>query len=689
MEPDFSGWATKANLKCTDGRTIMPDAFKHQDRMQVPLVWQHGHNNPENVLGHAILENRPEGVYTYGFFNNSPRAVHTKGLLEHRDINMLSIWANQLVERAKMVYHGAIREVSLVLSGANPGALIENVTIRHGDGVEIMLDDEVIIFTGIELELTHSADNSGSNNGDEMPETQETQSIQEVIDSLDDKQKEVLHMLVGEALEHGADAATTNSDQTIQDVYDSMTPIQQDVLHYMLGQALEQATGGTVAQDNMNNDNSANTGTDTTKEGNAMSHNVFEKTGDQTQAVISHDDMKVIFADANRRGSLKDAMSDYGLAHGIENIDVLFPDAKSIQDSPEWDKRRTEWVASLIGSARKSPFARIKTRSADITMDAARAKGYITGNMKKEEFFSVKGRTTTPTTIYKKQALDRDDVVDITDLDVVMWMKGEMRLMLDEEIGRAILIGDGRDISDEDKIDEQCIRPIASDHEMYTTTVNVNVNDASSSMNEVVDSVIATRFKYKGTGTPNFYTTEFWIAKFLTLRDGFGRRMYRNLDELATDLRVAQIIPVEVMLEQPDIIGIIVNPVDYVLGADKGGEVNMFDDFDIDYNKLKYLIETRFSGALAKLKSAIVYKSVAGTDTLVVPTPPTFDAETGALTIIDTAHVTYKHGATTVTNASSPYSVPAGTTWVIDATPAAGYYFGSSDDDQWSFTADA
>lgn len=678
MKADFSGYATKAGLKCSDGRTIMPDAFKHQDKMRVPLVWQHGHSDPENVLGHAVLENRPDGVYTYGFFNKSAKGQHARGLVEHQDITMLSIWANQLIERAGKVLHGAIREVSLVLSGANPGALIENVTISHGAGDDQILDDEVIIYTGLELE--HSSVEDDSSTDDKVDAL-----VTDVLSG--DKNKTV----VKETVSH-ADTTDGTGDETLQDVYDTMTDKQKDILHYMLGQALE-SVDGTMANSSMTtagngtNDNTADHG-ETDKDGNKMARNVFEKSGDTDKkvGVLSHDDMKTIVAAAVRTGSLKDAVEDYALAHGITDIDTLFPDAKTIGNTPEWTSRRMEWVTQFLGAVRKSPFSRIKTVTADITMDEARAKGYIKGTMKKEEFFPVAKRVTTPTTVYKKQALDRDDVIDITDFDVVAWLKGEMRIMLDEEVARAMLIGDGRDISSEDKINEQNIRPIVTDNELYTTTITVNVSDANSSMNEASDAILLNRSDLKGSGTPTMYTTEYWIARFLMTRDGQQRRMWRNLDELATELRVQAVIPVEVLQETPDIVCILVNPVDYVAGADRGGQVAMFDDFDIDYNKQKYLIETRLSGALTKLKSAMVVRSTAGANALVAPVAPAFNEATGALTITNQTGVVYKHGATTVNAAGSPYTVPDGQTWVIDATPAAGYYFATSDDDQWSFT---
>ncbi len=529
MEADFSGYATKAGLKCTDGRTIMPDAFKHQDTMQVPLVWQHGHSDPENVLGHTILENREDGVYAYGYFNKSTKAEHARGLIEHKDINMMSIWANDLIERAGRVLHGAIREVSLVLSGANPGALIENVTIRHSNDDETVLEDEAIIYTG--LELMHASKDDDDSDDDDDDDDNDEETVQDVYESMSEKQKNVLHYMLGEALEAagssdsvkqdnlGEDATVQDvydsmsekqmemlhgmlgealdhasieddDDATVQDVYESMSEKQKQVLHYMLGEALE--SSDSVKQDNLgeNNDND----NDNDEKGNFMKHNIFENddtTGKGTPVVISHSDLKEIVATATKNGSLKDAVEGYALAHGIENIDLMFPDAQAITDVPEWIKRRTVWVDQLLQATRKSPFSRVKTLSADLTMETARAKGYITGAFKKEEFFSVSKRVTTPTTVYKKQKLDRDDMIDITDFDVVAWLKAEMRLMLDEEMARAILIGDGRDFSSEDKINEQSIRPIAKDHELYTTTLNVNVDDADSSPNEIIDAMIS------------------------------------------------------------------------------------------------------------------------------------------------------------------------------------------------------
>jgi hypothetical protein len=666
MEADFSGWATKAGLKCSDGRVIMPHAFKHQDQVQVPLVWQHGHQDVENVLGHAILENREEGVYTYGYFNDSPKAQHTKTLLNHRDINMMSIWANELIERSGKVLHGMIREVSLVLSGANPGAIIENVTIRHDDGDVLQLEDEVIIRTGLELEHESPSDEVVTHAATDTDDT------------------EVKHA--------STDDSTDDSEETIEDIYEGMSDKQKEVLHYMLGKAIE-ATKGELQQDNLGDadETTANTDSNNQEGTTTMAHNVFE--GDKkpeslatdSKPVLSHSEIKAIVSDAQRLGSFKDAVSAYALAHGIDDIDILFPEARALGGTPEMLTRRTEWVAQVLGGARKSPFSRIKTFSADLTEDEARAKGYIKGDLKKEEFFSVAKRVTTPVTIYKKQKLDRDDIVDITDFDVVAWLRAEMRAMLDEELARAILIGDGRDIASDDKINQQNIRPIASDHQLYATTVNVNIDDSNSSVTEIIDAIITNRSQYRGTGLPDFYTTETYIAKFMLLKDGVGRRVYKNLDELASELRVGSIVPVEVMESESDLVGILVNMADYVIGADRGGQVSMFDDFDIDYNQQKYLIETRVSGALTKMKSALVVRKVASNAVAVVPASPTFDGD--SITIVNTTGVVYKDAAddSVMNAAGSPYAVAAGESGGVYAEPASGYYFESDADTTWTF----
>lgn len=686
---DFSGYATKAGLRCTDGRTIMPGAFKHQDQMKVPLVWQHGHNDPENVLGHAILENREDGVYAYGYFNSSVKASHAKGLLEHGDINMLSIWANELIEKAGRVLHGAIREVSLVLSGANPGAIIESVTIRHSDGFETQLEDEAIIYTGIELfhsvnkqeiniveeaVLTHKSGDANMADKADMPNKTDAaaagsdMTVQDIFDTFSEEQKQVVYFLIGQAVEDSQGEAATmaqsglDDDASAQEVYESLNEQQQELFNALFEDAQEEI-------------NHANT------KGMEMSNNIFENNNNKAQAAISHADLQGIVADASKGGSLKDAIESYALSHGITDVDQLFPEATALDAVPEWLKRRTEWVTKLLGDTRKSPFSRIKTMHADITLDDARAKGYVTGDLKKEEYFGVSKRITTPTTIYKKQKLDRDDMIDITDFDVVTWLKAEMRMMLDEEIARAILIGDGRDVSHEDKINEGNIRPIAKDHELYTTVVNVNLDDANSSVQEVIDAIIKNRKHFKGTGTPTMYTTETYISQFLLLKDTLGRRIYRDLGELASELRVLDIVPVEVMEEEAELVAILVNPQDYVLGADKGGAISMFDDFDIDYNQHKYLIETRLCGALIKMKAAIVVKKVAANAALVTPVAPTFVSATNTITIPTVTGVTYKQG-TTVKTGTVVITADA----TIVAYPAsAGYYFATSEDDSWTF----
>jgi hypothetical protein len=672
MKPDFSGYATKAGLKCSDGRTIMPDAFKHQDKVTVPLVWQHGHNEPGNVLGHAVLEARKDGVYAYGFFNNTENGKNAKSLVEHKDISALSIYANQLVEKSKQVFHGVIREVSLVLSGANPGALIDNVTLAHADGSEQLLEDEAVIYTGEPLvhgDGEEIEEPAGEKADEELPEgaTGEPVDGEETPEGGDAS---------GEEVEHSEDGPT------IQDVYNSMNEEQQQVVHYMLGEALASAE-----------DNSAQH-SDTEGTGD-MRRNVFESNTQQDGTPsfeLTHDAMKGIVADAVKNGSLKDAVENYALAHGIDNLDILFPDATDVTNTPEWQGRRVEWVAGVLNATRHTPFSRIRTRSADITMDEARAKGYIKGSLKKEEFFNVTQRTTTPTTIYKKQKLDRDDILDITDFDVVVWMKGEMRLMLEEEIARAVLIGDGRDVDDEDKIKDPAgsvdgagVRSILHDHEMYVTTVRVNVDDSASSYSEVIEAFARARRHYKGTGVPTLYTTASTHTEMLLTKDGLGRRLYANDTELANALRVASIVDVEVMEDQTNLLGIVVNLADYAIGSDRGGDVTLFDDFDIDYNQYKYLIETRISGALTKLKSAMVILRTAGTDVLVVPASPTFDSDTGVVTIVATSGVTYHDGTGATLTAGPQTALAPGARMEVVAVANSGKFIADSDDAEWNF----
>ena len=679
MEADFSGYATKAGLKCSDGRTIMPEAFKHMDGKTVPLVWQHGHNDPSNVLGHALLEARKDGVYAYAFFNDTDPAKQAKMLVEHKDINSLSIYANQLVERSKQVFHGVIREVSLVLSGANPGALIDNVSIAHSDGSVDVLDDEAVIFTGEPLEHAQKTYTTKSTSvttatvdGEIVSSRTSTNTSSETVD------------------ENGTDRSIAyggiahEDKKTVKDIYDSLTDEQKDVVHHMISVALE-STDGVKHENNNEGDLNHNS-----EEGNDdMTHNVFEKDGAGAEThTLSHADVKGIVADAVKGGSLKAAVEAYALQHGIENLEILFPDAKALNTQPEFDKRRTEWVPGVINGTRHSPFSRVKTRHADLTHDEARAKGYIKGNLKKEEFFSLAQRTTGPTTVYKKQKLDRDDVIDITDFDVVAWMKAEMRMMLEEELARAILIGDGRDASDEDKIKDPVgagdglgIRSILHDHELYVATVNVNIDDSNSSMTEVVDQVISARRLYKGTGTPTFYTTEQYLTKMLLTRDLQGRRLWKTVEELASEMRVSSIVPVEAMEDETDLVGIMVNLADYNIGADKGGEVSLFDDFDIDYNQLKWLIETRVSGALTKIRSAVVFKKTAAANVLASPVRPDFEPSTNTITIPTTTGVDYKIDGTT--QAAGAVVITEDT--VVTAVAKSGYYLDNNVEDEFYY----
>ena len=572
MKYDFSGWATKNNIKCSDGRTILRDAFKHNDGQTVPLVWNHQHNESANVLGHAVLENREEGVYAYCTFNDTEAGKNAKLLVEHGDVTALSIYANQLKQNGSNVMHGTIREVSLVLAGANPGAFIDSI-IRHGEFCE----DEAVIYTGENLSLEH-ADQKPSDKDDKAGE--------------DDK---------------GDGKVEGNKEKTIKDVVDSMSEEQKNVLYALVGQALE---GKEMAQSAIENNNIEDGGEQ------EMKHNVFEGKETDNKNVLSHDAMETIFKDAKRYGSLKESFLAHAENYGIKDIEWLFPDAKNVNMPPDFIKRDDSYVQKVMRGVHHVPFSRIKSMHADITADQARAKGYIKGKLKKEEVFTLLKRTTSPTTIYKKQKLDRDDVVDITDFDVVAWLKMEMRMMLDEEIARAILVGDGRLSSDDDKINEMCIRPIATDADLYCVKAPVTVASAATEeeiAKAFIRTVIKSRKEYKGSGSPTLFTTEDVLTNCLLLEDKNGRIIYDTVEKLATALRVKEIVTVEVMegaktkIESQDkpLMALMVNLVDYYVGADKGGAVNMFDDFDIDYNQQKYLMETRCSGALVKPYSAI------------------------------------------------------------------------------------
>lgn len=680
MEADFSGWATKANLRCSDGRTIMPEAFSHMDGLRVPLVWQHGHNDPGNVLGHGILSARPDGMWVDGYFNDTPAAKNARSLVEHKDIDSLSIYANQLVEKAKQVFHGVIKEVSLVLSGANPGAKIENVRIAHSydDDLET-LDDEAVIYTG--LTLMHS--DEGAKNV--QTKSDEDLTIRDIYNSMTEQQKTAVQYMVGmafEAAQEDTDLEQSDlehaEDRTVKDVYDAMTQEEKDVVHYMVGLAVEAAEKAATHSD-MTNDQTLNH-----MKGDSMSRNLFEQNSDIAEGpVLTHSDMEIINANWKKNGSFKEAFLAHAesLGYGIDNIDYLFPDARTLTNQPDLISRRTEWVKSVLDGAKHSPFSRVKSIHADVTAEEARAKGYVKGNLKKDEVVKLLKRVTTPTTIYKKQKLDRDDILDITDLDVVAWLKWEMRFMLEEELARAILIGDGREPDDDDKIDEEKLRPIAWDNEMYSHPVTVPANISAEG---IIESVLRARKFYKGTGIPTFFTTDDILTDLILIKDKLGRRLYPTETELAAALRVSKIVVVEVMEDTPDILGIIVNMADYTIGADKGGQMNMFDDFDIDYNQEKYLLETRASGSLTKAKSAVVIKRTSGTT--VTPLAPTFDQATNTITIPAVTGVSYFD----VTNPLEDVAMNAGNVVItkttdVEARPNAGYNFPHNTDADWTF----
>ena len=602
---DFGGYATRNDLKCADGRTIRKDAFIECDGATVPLVWGHKHDGPSSVLGHAILQNREDGVYTYGTFNDTDAGKNAKELVRHGDVKALSIYANQLVQKGGDVLHGMIREVSLCLAGANPGARIEELSFEHSFD-EDSDDFEALLFNGDNIELQHA---------DDKKEDEEPEEVEEDNNMANENEK------------------------TVQDVFDELTEEQKNVVYYMIGQALEDGAEEDAGEE----------------DDEEMKHNVFEN--DYENNYLSHAEidaaMSTIISDAKKYGTLKDSyeyhMEDGVLAHaidttgmdiptstnsayaeavgyGVNGIDMLFPDARTINNIPEFIGRETDWVKIVMNAVHKTPFSRIKSIFANITEDEARAKGYIKGNMKKNEFFSVMKRTTVPQTIYKKQKMDRDDIIDITDFDVVAWIKSEMRTMLDEEIARAILVGDSRGSTDEDKISEEHVRPIVNDAPLFTikATVAEGSSDEATAKN-FMKAAIKARKDYKGSGTPTLFTTEEWLTNMLLIEDGIGHPMYKSEAEVATAMRVSNIVTVPVMegfkdAQNKELMGIIVNLKDYNVGADKGGEINMFDDFNIDYNQYIYLIETRCSGALTKPYSAIALFKAASSSTTTATT---------------------------------------------------------------------
>ena len=655
---DFSGWATKANMLCSDGRVIMKDAFKECDGVTVPLIWNHDHNQPEKVLGHALLENRDDGVYAYCTFNDTESGKTAKLLVQHGDVDRLSIYANRLKQRGSEVLHGIIREVSLVLAGANPGAQIETV-IEHddesGEGGYIRCGDFIDVPSN---RIEHAEDSEAEEKEEEKQPVLDKKEIKRILGTLNPEQEKAVYATIGMVLEEakaseddsvkhsdeketdasdGDSVKNSGGDKSVEDVLKTLNPEQQKAVYAIIGMILEEGKldadddedtseskdekSGDVKHSDEEDENSEN---DNIEGGNnTMKTNVFDKGTDDRNEVLTHAEMVEILDDAKKTGSLKEAV----IQHGIENIDYLFPDAQAIDKTPGFIKRDDTWVSKVMNGVHKTPFSRIKSIFADLTEADARAKGYIKGNMKAEEFFGLIKRITTPTTIYKKQRIDRDDVIDITDFDVVAWLKTEMRMMLDEEIARGVLVGDGRSASSNDKINEQNLRPIWTDDDVYTVKVGVNVTSSTTADQRAkafIKACVKSRKNYKGSGNPSMFITEDMLTDCLLLEDANGRVIYDTVDKLATALRVREIIPVPVMEDLTREVGdnthtlegIYVNLNDYNIGADKGGAVNMFDDFDIDYNQQKYLIETRCSGALTKPYSAVAIEAVQKTSEL-------------------------------------------------------------------------
>ena len=599
---DFCGWATRNDIRCSDGRIIRKDAFKHNDGMSVPLVWNHQHNEPYNVLGHALLENRNDGVYAYGFLNDNEAGKTARGMLKNGDIHFMSIYANKLQQSGSgEVLHGDIREVSLVLAGANPGAQIEAVMVHSDDFAEGDQEDLFVVNWGDEI------DNKLAHSDDQKDEATKSKTVKDVFDTLTEEQKNVVYAMIGTAMKHSdikekEEKSMADGDKTVKDVFDTLTEEQKTVVYALIGTALEQEKG------------------EKDEEGEEkMKHNVFEGDAKSNEEVLSHAEMEDIMREArDGNASLRDVV----LAHGITNIDYLFPDAQNVTRTPMFVDRDQGWVKKFMNAVHHTPFSRIRSTFADITPDEARAKGWMKTNEgpKAEETFALIKRETPPQTVYKKQSIDRDDVIDITDFDVVAWLKTEMRGKLDEELARAMLVGDGRSVSSADKIKETNIRPIWKDADFYTIkqTVATGADDATTAKN-FIGAAVRARKNYKGSGNPTLFCTEDVLTECLLLEDSIGRRLYESEAILATALRVKEIVAVPVMENQTrtvdsathTLMGIIVNPTDYNVGADRGGAVNMFDDFDIDYNKQKYLIETRCSGALTVPYSAIALETVA------------------------------------------------------------------------------
>ena len=630
MKCDFSGYATKNDLKCSDGRIIRHGAFQDCDGKKVPLVWQHRHDSIDNVLGHAVLEAREDGIYAYCTTNDSEHGRLAKSIVQHGDIGSLSIFANQLQQKGSNVIHGVIREVSLVLAGSNPGAMIDNLQFAHSDGTYEMIDDEAIMYTPepIILGVAHSEEGAPAENANPfIEETEETEAkmahaakaeptIGEIIDGLSDEQREAVASIVGVIAGEGelVDGA--------QDSFESLSEQQKMAIYAIVGEIVSEDNDETNRSNEPEDEEASEGVKHSDPEGEIMKYNAFDTSTNKSKT-LAHADIDGIFAaaKANGGGSLKDAV----LAHGITDISVLFPEAQTLSNQPALLSRPMDWVDKVLNATHKSPFSRVKSVTANVTMEEARARGYIKGNEKVEEHFGLLKRTTDPQTIYKFQKLDRDDIVDIDDFDVVVFMKNEMRAMLNEELARAILIGDGRPAGSEHKITEDHIRPVWTDNEMYTVHTIIDASlTGSARAKAFIDAVIRARKYYKGTGSPTLYVGGDLLTEMRLIRDGDGYRLYKNDQELADELRVSEIVEIELFDDQSRMVngsarnlgGIIVNLADYNIGATKGGEVTLFDDFDLNFNKYEYLIETRCSGALTKPMSALAFEFAANEQTV-------------------------------------------------------------------------
>ena len=578
---DFSGYATKNDVRCSDNKVIRHGAFAAYDGKSVPLVWQHQHKDVTNVLGHADLEVREDGVYAYAHLNHSDAGRTAREMVRNGDIKAMSIYATHVKARGNDVVHGELVEVSLVLRGANPGAYIDQVSIQHGDnGDEI----EAVMYTDAQIDFVSHSDDE-----DEDFEAEETDDVEHAEE------------------EPEADEAESDEDDpTLGEIFEGMTDQQKTAVYAIVGQIVD-------ADDEEAEEPVEDTAhSDTTTEDTMAHQNVFEGSKTEELPVLTHADVEQIFADAKSCGSLKEAVLSHADNYGIKQIDTLFPDAKNLWTTPEFIKRKTDWVSSVVGAAKHSPFSRIKTQFADITADEARAKGYIKGNKKKDEVFSLLKRITSPTTIYKKQKLDRDDILDITDFDVVTWIRGEMRIMIEEELGRAVLLGDGREASSDDKIKEDCIRPVYKEDTLYAPRV---ILAKETTTEDMLDSIVRAMDDYEGSGNPTWFAAPQVITEILLLKDKMGHRLFSSLSDLADYVGVSKIVKVPLMKNlvrtsnkngKVDALGIIVNMSDYTIGADKGGQLFAAEDFDISFNQYHYLLETRLSGALTKVKSAII-----------------------------------------------------------------------------------